>query len=107
MYSYTLTCKRNRIQDSRQMRTETIKRIEEDREKHKRLRERTWYRQFKDYQDPVCLVPGSQRHVEEQQPDFDDAWDRVSDLGEQDQEFMREQMAALDACLHLEAIEFA
>jgi CTD kinase subunit gamma len=57
-------------------REDILRRIEEDRERHKRLRESLW------------VVPAGDPQLE-----FDDAWERTSDLNEDDEAIMRDEAA--------------
>lgn len=60
-----------------------LRRIEEDRERHKRLRESIW------------VIPTNDDNWE-----FSQAWENTSDLSEVDFEIMREEMAIFDECLN-------
>jgi len=58
-------------------------RMEEDRERHKRLRENIWQ-----------IMPALS---EEDDPEFEKAWDESSDLNDDDYEIMREENEILAA----------
>lgn len=60
-------------------------RMEEDRERHKRLRENIW-------QIPVTTN-------EDEDPEFEKAWEETSDLNEDDYEIMREENEILAASI--------
>ncbi|KAK9449849.1 CTD kinase subunit gamma CTK3-domain-containing protein [Limtongia smithiae] len=60
-----------------------LKRMEEDRERHKRMRENVWE-----------IPPGNAIEIE-----FSEAWETTSDLGDDDYELMREESALLSQAL--------
>ncbi len=100
-----LAAMEQRIMESRMMRIETLKRIEEDRERHKRSRERTW-RKIYTNQLPESMhqhghffvLPNTVNEMMDQTPDFDDAWDRISDLNDDDYQWMEDESKIMRAC---------
>jgi CTD kinase subunit gamma len=76
-------------------RDEIFKRIEADRERHKRLREKRWVQPIPHlpsaaYQLASCMGGDTEQHID---AEFEDAWETTSDWNEDDDEAAAEEHA--------------